>query len=178
MIENELKFVLKPEIEKYLGDLPKWKILQAYLPSPKDIAYRIRKSICKDRGIFNRLTIKYRNEDGTNTEFEFPIHSENDFVKLLSKATQSLTKNRFLLKTEDHNWEIDVFHDNTSYFWMAEVELPVGQAKPASIPSLIGDHLVYEVLLTDSRFSSRKISNVAYARKLFTEVTENDKEKV
>lgn len=165
-IENERKFVVSSNIVHHLDPYERYDIKQAYLPTSPEFTCRLRESHTKE--VKRVFTLKTLNPDGTNTEVEIPL-GKDDFDALWLKCESHLHKTRYLINHESGIWELDVFWDglkNESFFWMAEIELPVGQVAPSSIPNIISDHLRYEVPLTDGRFSSRKLSNVAYARKI------------
>ena len=176
IIENERKYILSSEIENRLVDVPYYWIKQAYLPSVNNIAYRLRE-VTKNK-VKRIFTIKSRNVDGTNTEIEFPVEKE-DFDALFSKADRFVNKRRHIVDHLSGTWEIDVFLDSEgkSYFWMAEIELPEHQTEPTSLPDIIKEYLIYEVPLTDGRFSSRKVSSIKYATKLLKHLKGNRHEK-
>ena len=50
---------------------------------------------------------------------------------------------------------------------MAEIELSSKQKWPSHTPDYIEQNLLYKVPLTDERFSSRLLYDVAYATKLY-----------
>lgn len=76
----------------------------------------------------------------------------------LSTCYWTLSKDRYIYEEDGLKWEIDFFKNGEDlYFVMAEIELPEGHVRPTKIPSLLKQHLLYEVPLTDDRFSNRKL---------------------
>ncbi len=49
--------------------------------------------------------------------------------------------------------------------------MPEGQLAPGVIPDFIKDNLIYEVDLTDNRFSSKLLADVRYATNIYKEIT-------
>ena len=83
--------------------------------------------------------------------------------------------------TEPHifTWELDLFYpatfpvsENPVYFIMLEVELPEGSARPTNglIPDFLRKHIVYEVALTDARFSNKRLGDVEYVKQLYQQI--------
>lgn len=174
-IENERKYVLFPTIERKLplGDFSH-KITQGYIKnSGEGVQIRLRKvEIYQGETKFDTrrfFTLKSKNADFTSTEVEMHL-SESDFNAIWPKVHCQLTKTRYKVHEDSLCWEIDIFHGpDDNYFWMAEIELPSKQKWPASTPDYIEQNLLYKVPLTDERFSSRKLYDVAYATKLYKE---------
>lgn len=115
------------EIErKYLIDLEKigslengQRIKQGYLSTSKESVVRVR---VKDEKAY--LTIKGSNSGVTRLEFEYeiPLDEANEMLdKLCQKPT--IDKTRYLVKHENHIWEIDVFYGDNQGLVVAEVEL-------------------------------------------------------
>lgn len=171
-IENELKFVLRPEIDTAK---PIWSemlyIIQSYLPKNGDVQCRIRSTtgLLAEESIKFELTIKTRNIDGTNTEIEIPIIKE-DYAALLKKCSKTLVKIRGV-HTDGCHWVFDKFlYRGSPYFYMAEVEMPEGKKYPDSIPEEIAKNIIYAVGRNDNRFSSEKLENYEYATRLYKEL--------
>lgn len=161
-IENERKFCLALAAETQFSDF--YTIRQGYLPQ-KDYTVRIRRTE-KDHEIRHWFTFK-KKIDKKILEIEQLI-SERDFNSLAREAKFWVHKVR--VKFQD--WDIDFFkNNNATYFALAEVELPEDQLFPNEIPNFIGEFLLYTVPVNDRRFSSKKLSNVQYARKLYSIVT-------
>ena len=58
------------------------------------------------------------------------------------------------------------------YFVQAEVELEEGSNKPEEIPEFLREFLLYEVPLTDDRFSNKRLSDVEFASRLYKSLVE------
>lgn len=113
------------------------------------------------------------NVSGRVIEIEKKI-DERDFEDIWPQCLNKLEKTRYLVRDKGrHLWEIDYFRDHNSetYFAMAEFEMPEGKTKPDFMPKFVHDNLIYEVLLTDCRFSSKLIADVRYAKNLYRSLT-------
>jgi len=97
--------------------------------------------------------------------------SERDFNDLWVQCLNRLEKTRYLVTADSSGdiWEVDFFRDynNSIYFALAELEMPEGQLEPNFIPDFIQKNLIYEVDLTDSRFSSKLLADVRYAKDIY-----------
>ncbi len=174
-VENERKYIIhegkgveeifKIEAEKF------FKIEQKYLSIAKGFSVRIRRAVQTAR--IPGLAAKFESEIATSfsmtvkknvgaqvVEIETRI-SEADFLKLWPTAFNKVMKYRYIYQ----GWEVDFFKDanQTNYFAVAEIELPVWQREPRSIPKLINDQIIYTVPIEDKRFSNKKLGNVGYA---------------
>ena len=93
-----------------------------------------------------------------------------DYKELAKEATSWVMKTRYIVD----GWEIDYFKTKKeTYFIMAEIEMLPEMEEPDVIPNFISDNLVYKVAKNDTRFSSRKLSNVDYANKLIKQIIKN-----
>lgn len=163
MIENERKFVLRLDTdETHFAALAGGAVIeQAYLVANKNQSLRVRKT-CASQKIAYSLTFK-QTVDKKTVEVETDI-SAADYILLRKKAVAVLHKVRYAVG----GWDIDFFKSGgETYFVQAEFEMPDGQKKPATVPKLITDRLVHAVKRGDGRFSSRKLSDVKYARRLY-----------
>ncbi len=142
-------------------------IEQGYLIVSKGMSLRVRRSRQIDllhappRHI---LTFKSNNA-GRVIEIEKKM-DQRDFGDLWPQCLNKLRKIRHIVhEDKSHKWEIDFFkdHNNETYFAMAEYEMPEGQKKPDVIPDFIASNLLFEVPLTDCRFSSKLLGDVRYA---------------
>jgi CYTH domain-containing protein len=170
--ENEIKFVLDMNCERFVRKVAKvrYHIRQGYLFGSKGVTTRIREVVGRKRTRWYH-TNKYATRDRV-IEIEKKIDFR-DFSDLWCQTMNKLEKVRYEVPDGDVVWEIDFFrdhHDHT-YFAMAEVELPEGVAAPDVVPPFVREHLVYEVPLTDSRFSSKLLADVRHARALYHELT-------
>lgn len=163
-IENEKKFVLnlpEPKATKIADKV--YEIEQGYIHSDNRTTIRIRKK--NDDRIF---TFKQR-IDNQIIEIEKKI-SVVDYKELAKEAVSWVKKTRYIVD----GWEIDYFKTKKeTYFIMAEIEMSPEMEEPEAIPKFISDNLVYTVAKNDTRFSSRKLSNVDYANKLIKQIIKN-----
>jgi len=140
-------------------------IEQAYLFRGKGLTVRIRKQRDRNNKEIQVLTTKQR-VGARIIEIEKRISIE-DYDEMSKVAEGCLKKVRYVLK----GWEIDFFKDSSeTYFVMAEIELPDGVESPDRLPKFITQNLLFEVPLNDCRFSSKKLSDVEYAKALLEEV--------
>lgn len=170
-IENERKYVLlnTSSLEKALQELScrRKEIRQFYVLVGKGNSLRLRETVEQNKEPVCEMTYKQR-ENGMNRELEMEISYE-DYLAVRKKAKTSLCKTRYYY----HDWEIDFFRDSTGqvYFVQAEIELPANMAAPKEVPSLIQDHLLHFVERGDNRFSSRRLADIRYAKKLIRKIT-------
>lgn len=164
-IENEIKYLLdlNSKLESKIGKLTKkqYYIEQSYVGK----SGRIRLQRDRHGEIKRFFTFKQIVENET-----VEIEKKIDFVdyELLSKVSTSLVKKT---RYDVDGWEIDFFKVGLeTYFVMAEIELPRGVKEPSGLPDFIKDNLIYVVDQNDLRFSSKKISDVEYAKKILEEI--------
>lgn len=158
---------LEAKINKIASDVIEMK--QSYLQRNKELTVRIRKSLC-DGETKHYMTVKVPVEDNI-VEVEKKISSD-DYNRLATKAYGWVNKYRYLVPFGRLTWEVDFFkNEGENYFVMAEIELPEGVLKPDSLPPFVEDNLIYAVPREDTRFSSKKISDVQYAKKILSEVS-------
>lgn len=175
--EKEKKFVLKTDTENYFAEIADEKLFirQGYLLSSKGITLRFRQSISSTKKKENYfLTFKYT-VNGRVIEIEKKI-DERDFEDMWTQCLNKVVKIRYLVKdTKENIWEIDFFkdHNNETYFAMAEFEMPEDKDGPDFMPNFISENLVYEVSLTDSRFSSKLLGDVRYAIEIMNGLRSN-----
>lgn len=170
--ENERKFALKLFTEEQFKKIAHQKVIisQGYLFASKGISIRCRK--VENRKISYYLTLK-SGVNGRVVEIENAI-DERDFKDLWGQCMNKLEKIRYLIKDNaDQIWEIDFFKDHyqKNYFCLAEIEMPEGQDRPKLIPYFIKENLLYEVPLTDCRFSSKLLADPRHAANIYTEFT-------
>lgn len=173
--ENEKKFVLNKDCESKIIPLAKklYRVKQGYLISARGISLRVRKAkSATEKHIFTLKCGVGRRV----VEIEKKI-SERDFNDLWSQSVNKLEKIRYLVLDEATQlWEIDFFldHNNEIYFCVAELEMPEGQENPHFIPHFIKNNLICEVGLTDSRFSSKLLADVRYAKNIYSQIRSNN----
>lgn len=154
----------------------KLKISQGYLFSTKGMSLRCRKVENKKTSFY--LTLK-STVAGRCVEIE-KIIEERDFNDLWTKCMNKLEKIRYCVYHKNDLWEIDFFKDHNleNYFCLAEFEMEEGMLCPSFIPSFIKDNLLYEVALTDCRFSSKLLADVRYASDIYLDLKESKNEKL
>lgn len=161
MIENEVKYVLS--LDCLVPKLKAQHILQGY--DKKGARVRKQNGKCT----FN---YKWRNGDMIE-EFEMKI-SEEEFNRCFVNCVETLEKARYTTKDKQGNtWDIDFFYSGGNrYFAMAECELKDPHAEnPSTILPFIKECCIYEVPHKDSSlFSSRKLSDVEYAKQMLKEI--------
>lgn len=170
-VENEVKFALRdPDgaLERALdamgGAATRSAVRQAYLDAP---GLRIRR-FESARGIEHVFSFK-RAIDGEMVEIETAMDAP-DFARLWTLRRESLEKTRFHLPAGDCGWDVDFFKDGgATYFALAEVEMPVGRVVPPDPPEVLRPYIAFAVAPGDGRFTSRKLADVAHARRLAVE---------
>ena len=167
-IENERKFVLddpRGELERALAAarpaIRRAAIRQAYLDT---VGLRIRRF---DRdGTLSHIFSYKRPVDGVMVEIEQEI-DPLDFERLWTLRRETLEKVRFTIPEGDCQWDIDFFKDDgRTYFALAEVEMPEGRDEPPEPPAILVPYIEFLVARGDERFSSKKLADPAYARRL------------
>jgi adenylate cyclase len=126
------------EIErKYLVAGTSWKAgatgtltRQGYLSTVKERTVRVRIA-----GGEAFLTIKGANRGVTRTEFDYPIPADDAAAMLEMLCERPLIeKIRWLVPFEGFTWEVDEFLGANAGLVVAEVELPIAEAKPTLPP--------------------------------------------
>ena len=140
-------------------------IEQAYLMVGKKKSVRIRKVVVfrKDGYCEWKYNFTFKQDvDKKTVEVETPL-SREDYDLLVQGAVLKFRKWRYHLG----DWEVDFFKEgNKTYFVQAEIELPEGVRKPSEVHPLVKEHLVHTVKRGDGRFSSKKLGNISYAKRL------------
>ncbi len=166
-IENELKYVLDLEgIDKVLTHAEKTiEIKQGYLLQSPGKSARIRESISTT--ISYEFTFKQKISPGVCVELDNSLTKEM-FLKLSGFANCWVNKTRVNIQ----GWDIDIFRDQyrTPYFLMAEYEMPEKQKLPEQVLPLVREFLIYPVPRGDCRFSSKKLSDKKYSKKLLKKI--------
>lgn len=164
-IENERKYLLPLDFDPArLNGWTKHAIRQAYL----DDGPRIRQI---DAGhVFTyKKWIPHARE---LVEIELAI-SQEDFDLLWSQRIETLEKTRYEKQIGEALWVVDFLYDPAGRIFvaMAEAELPRHMPAPDIIPDEIAPHIVHAVAADDNRFTNKKLSDPAYAARLYGEVT-------
>lgn len=128
---------------------------------------RIRKSIVKNETEW-LMTFKSKDLDRT-VEVETKL-DDRDGKNLFRKCSWHLRKERFdIFGLGDLVWELDLFKTKKGkvYFILLEVELDEGSPRPDNMPMFLKKHVLFEVPLTDNRFSNTRLGDVQYAKELY-----------
>jgi len=180
--ENEIKHVLKLDDSLHyearkLGRA--FRISQGYVGKGNGHQLRIRKELESDTGLTRHyMQAKFSIQSPTARVIEISTKiPERDFKDIWRKTKTRVTKFRYKIMTGyDPNfeceeiWDVDFLKtsEGDTYFVLAEVELPEGHTEPKfEIPGFITENLVFKVPIEDTRFSNRKLSDVAYASELY-----------
>ena len=116
-LEIEKKFLIKNDNWKQFVSEEK-EITQGYLNANPNRTVRVRIA-----GKLGFLTIKSKSKGSGRSEFEYeiPIEDATELIELCEKPI--LSKTRFIVKFENHKWEIDVFEKENKGLVVAEIEL-------------------------------------------------------
>jgi CYTH domain-containing protein len=170
-IENERKFVLTNDgqLEPRLAQAPgvtRGLIVQAYLETP---GVRLRVVEVGDRR--HHIFSYKRPVDGHTVEIETYI-SEDDFRRLWKLRKETLQKVRYSWPDGRFGWDVDFFKttDGSTYFAMAEVEMPEGDVQPPPPPPRLAPHVIFAVPYTDPRFTSKRLADRQHAEGLMDEI--------
>jgi len=174
-IENERKFVLNERatgLEAQLAAMPgvaRHLLRQAYLDAP---GLRIR-SLEGDGRTEHIFTYK-RTVEGQVVEIETGL-SAIDFARLWTQRKETLLKVRYSWPEDRYHWDVDFFKrdDGSTYFAMAEVEMPEEQTEPPPLPDFLATHLLTMAPALDPRFTSKRIADQAHATELLAEIRAN-----
>jgi CYTH domain-containing protein len=169
MVENEVKYILKLNYSFNVENWDAIAIEQHYLPN----SVRIRRSSFGQNSTFT-INHKSLRTDGAYNELEYDIDSQ---VFELLKRQQSLAyikKTRFYKLFGDELWAIDllVFDPHwTTYFVIAECEMPENRIAPLHIPTQIIDNLLLAVPREEtSLYSNYRLSDLGYADAIYESI--------
>jgi CYTH domain-containing protein len=182
MVENEVKYILKIDPS---FDATGWDAItmeQHYLPN----SVRIRRSSFMQDSTF---TINYKSfmQDSTFTINHKSLRSDGAYNELeyyisvavfnLLKRQQSLAsvkKTRFTRQFGDELWAIDLLAIGpawTTYFVLAECEMPENRIAPLSIPPQITNNLLFAVPREETfLYSNYRLADVGYARSIYESI--------
>jgi CYTH domain-containing protein len=143
-------------------------IEQGYLAFSKGMSCRVRCTREKGQAKWH-LTFKQKVTDRV-VEIEKKL-DERDGSDLWNVAVGKLSKDRYVFDENCVDWELDLMkRDGGIYFILAEVELPEGARRPKVMPWFMQKHSLYEVPLSDDRFSNKRLGDVNYARDLYNQL--------
>jgi CYTH domain-containing protein len=175
--EHEFKYLLDLSV---LGDVdlagyPYAVIRQGYLAVSDSMDVRVRHTFLPHGRDIWTLTFKQKVAE-RKIEIEQELNVR-DGMDLWEVATGKIKKIRSFVDSEEDGtvWEVDLFHGSNPtteglYFAMAEIELMEGAPPPEGLPDFLQKFLLFEVPLTDDRFSNKKLGDVEYAKKLYAEI--------
>lgn len=174
--EHEYKYAISLEIANDLDHPTLLKIAkehqhikQGYLAFSKGMTTRIRGIQDGDKHRWF-LTFKQKVENRV-IEIEKKL-DDRDGTDLWSVCVGKLKKDRYVIEDKGITWELDFFKKGHHlYFVLAEVELPEGASRPKTIPDFFKNYVLYEVPLTDDRFSNKRLAEVEFATQLYSELT-------
>jgi CYTH domain-containing protein len=174
--EHEYKYVLDLGIRKdVIKSVPiKQNIEQGYLAFSKGMTCRVRKINNSGKGTEYFFTFKQK-VDGRVVEIETSLN-QRDGKDLWNSCISKLRKDRHKLVDGKNTWDIDLFYNESDfcYFILAEVELPEGADRPKKLPDLLKKKVIYEVPLTDDRFSNKRLGDAFYAMDLYKKLNGGD----
>jgi hypothetical protein len=171
-IENERKFVLDDlsgALEGRLGAQPgvrRLHLRQAYLEA-SGLRIRAIEEAGKVRHIFSYK----RPVDDQMVEIETEI-APVDFERLWKIRRESLQKARLSWRDGRFQWDVDFFkrEDGSTYFALAEVEMPERETAPPPPPAILAPHVLLLAPRNDPRFSSKRLADREHAEGLLAEV--------
>ncbi len=170
-IENERKFVLDEDggLESALAKTPgvaRNVLRQAYLDAS---GVRIRS--IEGGGKTDHVFTYKRAIDGQVVEIETGL-SAIDFKRLWTQRRETLQKVRYSWNEGQFHWDVDFFkRDNGStYFAMAEVEMPEEDTEPPPLPALLSPHLLGIAPAGDQRFTSKRLADQTHATALLADI--------
>lgn len=173
-IENERKFVLENDgkLELLLAQAPgvtRGLIVQAYLESPG-----VRLRVVELAGRRHHIFGFKRPVDGTTVEIETYIN-EDDFRRLWKLRKETLQKVRYSWPDGRFGWDVDFFKatDGSTYFAMAEVEMPEIDTIPPPLPPRLAPLAIFSVPFGDPRFTSKRLADRQHAENLMAEIRAN-----
>jgi len=171
-IENERKFVLDDlsgSLEARLGAQPGTRQLhlrQAYLDAS---GLRIRS--IEEAGKVRHIFSYKRPVDDQMVEIETEIAAA-DFERLWKIRRETLQKARLTWRDGHFQWDVDFFKrdDGSTYFALAEVEMPEGETSPPPPPAILAPHVLVLAPRNDPRFTSKRLADQEHAERLLAEV--------
>lgn len=170
-IENERKFVLEDDgaLERTLAarpDVTHSFLRQAYLDA-SGLRIRAIDSAGPTRHVF---TYK-RPVDDQMVEIETEIAAV-DFERLWKLRRETLQKARYSWNEGRFHWDVDFFKadDGSTYFALAEVEMPETETKPPRPPAVLAPHVLLLAPRSDPRFTSKRLADRGHAERLLADV--------
>lgn len=151
-MEIERKFLVKSDFKRMA--YKQTKIAQGYLSRVPERTVRIR--LKGERGF---ITIKGEaNASGTSRfewEKEIPFKEAKELIKLCEPAI--IEKTRYLVRYEDHVFEVDEFYGENEGLLLAEIEL-TSEDESFKRPTWLGEEVTGNVQYYNSMLSEKPFS--------------------
>lgn len=135
--EIERKFLVRNEHYRQLAKPISYR--QGYLSTAANRIVRVR--VCGEKGF---LTLKGTTNGITRTEYEYEIpvmEAEHILSELCDKPF--IEKDRYIIKCDDMEWNIDEFHGPNEGLVVAEVHLQ-SENQQISLPEWVGEEVSHE----------------------------------
>jgi adenylate cyclase len=151
--EIERKFLVKGDFKPFAYKSS--RVIQGYLCSVPERAVRVR--IKGEKGF---LTIKgIGNKEGTSRyewEREIPVSEAEELLKICEPGV--IDKTRYLVKQDDHTFEVDEFYGENEGLVVAEIELK-SETDVFVMPDWLGKEVTgdvryYNVMLMKTPFTT------------------------
>jgi adenylate cyclase len=128
------------------------RLMQGYLANNANVTVRVR-----IKGNKAMLTIKGATLGVTRAEYEYAIPMDDADTMLKELATGPVVdKTRYLVRVDDHVWELDVFHGDNDGLVMAEIELG-SEDEAFRLPDWAGEEVSH-----DSRYYNVNLARNPY----------------
>ena len=121
------------------------RIKQGYLSCEGEVTTRIRTG-----GNKAWITIKGMTYGLTRSEYEYKIPLCDAEKMLEMFCPQKIEKTRYLIRYEEHIWEVDVFEGQNKGLIIAEIELN-SEDEEFSTPNWVGDEVSHDARFRNSR---------------------------
>jgi len=151
--EIERKFLVKGDFKPFAYKSS--RVIQGYLCSVPERAVRVR--VKGEKGF---LTIKgIGNKEGTSRyewEREIPVSEAEELLKICEPGV--IDKTRYLVKQDDHTFEVDEFYGENEGLVVAEIELK-SETDVFEMPDWLGKEVTgdvryYNVMLMKTPFTT------------------------
>jgi len=151
--EIERKFLVKGDFKPFAYKSS--RVIQGYLCSVPERAVRVR--VKGEKGF---LTIKgIGNKEGTSRyewEREIPVSEAEELLKICEPGV--IDKTRYLVKQDDHTFEVDEFYGENEGLVVAEIELK-SETDVFEMPDWLGKEVTgdiryYNVMLMKNPFTT------------------------
>jgi CYTH domain-containing protein len=154
MIEIERKFLVKSDAFKS-DAYQKTRIVQGFLNTNPERTVRIRIN-----GPQAFLTVKGKSSENGLSRFEWEKEIEVEEAENLLKLCEPgiIEKDRYLVKNEDHIFEVDEFHGQNQGLIIAEIELKSEEDKFLK-PLWVGEEVTGDNRYYNSQLSKKPYKN-------------------